>query len=74
MQITCYNFAKEPNSTKQPTGGRNITCTLKDDCSIMHPVFLLNGWQMTDNYVKWGSRYYWIEDIVIKTKDYAEYH
>ena len=74
MQITAYNFAKEPNSTKQPIGGRNITCTLKDDCSIMHPVFLLNGWQMTDNYIKWGSRYYWIEDIVIKTKDHAEYH
>lgn len=74
MQITAYNFAKEPNSTKQPTGGRNITCTLKDDCSIMHPVFLLTGWQMTDNYIKWGSRYYWIEDIVVKTKDHAEYH
>lgn len=74
MQITAYNFAKEPNSTKQPTGGRNITCTLKDDCSIMHPVFLLNGWQMSDNYIKWGSRYYWIEDIVIKSKDHAEYH
>ena len=74
MQITAYNFAKEPNSTKQPIGGRNITCTLKDDCSIMHPVFLLTGWQMSDNYIKWGSRYYWIEDIVVKTKDHAEYH
>ena len=74
MQITAYNFAKEPNSTKQPIGGRNITCVLKDDCSIMHPVFLLNSWQMTDNYIKWGSRYYWIEDIVIKSKDHAEYH
>ena len=75
MQITVYNFSKEPNSTKQPSsGGRNITCTLKDDCSMMHPVFLLNGWNALDNYVKWGSRYFWIEDIIIKSADHAEYH
>lgn len=74
MQIDVYNFAKEPNSTKQPvSGGRTITCTLKDDCSIMRPTFLLNDWQLTDNYLKWGSRYYWIEDIIIKSKDHAEY-
>ena len=75
MTIEVFNFAKEPNSTKQPaSAGRSITCTLKDDCSMMHPVFLLNGWQMTDNYLKWGSRYYFIEDIIIKSKDHAEYH
>ena len=75
MIIEAYNFSKEPNSTKQPSStGRQITCVLKDDCSLMHPVFLLNSWNLTDNYIKWGSRYYWIEDIVIKTKDHAEYH
>ena len=75
MVIECFNFAKEPNSTKVPSAsGRQITCTLKDDCSIMHPVFLLNSWQMTDNYLKWDSRYYWIEDIIIKSADIAEYH
>lgn len=76
MQITVYNFAKEPNSTKQPANGagRTITCVLKEDCSMMSPVFLLNGWQTTDNYVKWGSRYFWIEDIIIKSNDHAEYH
>ena len=75
MQIEIYNFAKEPNSTKQPSsGGRTVTCVLKDDCSLMRPVFLLNSWQMTDNYLKWGSRYYWIDDIVIKSKDHAELH
>lgn len=75
MQIEIFNFAKEPNSTKQPSGqGRVVNCVLKDDCSVMNPVFLLNSWQMTDNYLKWGSRYYWIEDIVIKSKDHAELH
>ena len=76
MQITVYNFAKEPNSTKQPASGagRTINCVLKEDCSMMSPVFLLDGWQTTDNYVKWGSRYFWIEDIIIKSADHAEYH
>lgn len=75
MQIECFNFAKEPNSTKVPlVAGRAVNCVLKDDCSLMQPVFLLNSWQLTDNYLKWGSRYYWIEDIVIKTKNHAEYH
>ena len=75
MQIEIFNFAKEPNSTKQPSAqGRVVNCVLKDDCSVMNPVFLLNSWQMTDNYLKWGSRYYWIEDIVIKSKDHAELH
>ena len=75
MNIECFNFAKEPNSTSQPSGsGRVVSCVLKDDCSIMHPVFLLSSWSMTDNYIKWNSRFYWIEDIVIITNDHAEYH
>lgn len=74
MQIQCYNFAKEPNSTKQPSGaGRSITCYLKDNCSLMHPVFDLTGFNLTDNYLKWGSRYYWIDDIEIISKDRAYY-
>lgn len=77
MDIKVYNFAKEPNSTKQPgsSAGRTIqNIHLKGDCSFMHPVFLLDGWQATDNYVKWGSRYYWIEDMIILSKTQAEYH
>lgn len=75
MVIEAYNFAKEPNSTKIPsTSGRSITCRLKDNVSLMHPVFLLESYQMTDNYIKWGSRYYWIDDIVIVNNSMAEYH
>lgn len=74
MQITAYNFSKEPNSTKQPTTGRDITCVLKNDCSIIRPVFELSGYSLNDNYVKWDNRYYWIEDIVFKTNNIAEYH
>ena len=76
MQITAYTFAKEPNSTKQPSsGGRTINnIHLKDYCSIIHPTFLLDGWNKADNYVVCDNRYYWIEDIIIKSATQAEYH
>lgn len=75
MVIEAFSgFSKKPNSTKQPSGGRSITCTFKDNCSVLNPVFLLNGYNLSDNYVKWGSRYYYIDDIVIVANDLAEYH
>ena len=75
MQITTYNFAKEPNSTKQPAAGGTVhNVVLKEPCSLFHPVFRLNGFSHSDNYVKWGSRYYFIEDIVQVTNSEAEYH
>lgn len=75
MVINVFSgFNKKPNSTKQPTGGRQIVCTLKDNCSILNPVFMLTGYNLADNYVQWGSRYYFINDIVILTNDTAEYH
>lgn len=75
MQITTYNFAKEPNSTKQPAAGGAVhNVVLKEPCSLFHPVFRLNGFSHSDNYVKWGSRYYFIEDIIQVTNSEAEYH
>lgn len=75
MQITTYNFAKEPNSTKQPSSAGTVhNVVLKEPCSLIHPVFRLNDFSHTDNYVKWGSRYYFIEDIVQITNSEAEYH
>lgn len=75
MLITCYSgFSKKPNSTKQPVGGTDKTVTLKEPVSILNPVFILNGYSLSHNYVKWGSRYYFIDDIVIIHNDVAEYH
>lgn len=75
MVIECYSgFSKKPNSTKQPSGGSSKTVRLKDNCSVLNPVFLLNGYDLSHNYVKWGSRYYYIDDIVIVANDLAEYH
>ena len=41
------NFSKRKNSTKQPTGGSTITVTLKDQCSILSPVFILSTLDFT---------------------------
>lgn len=69
------SFQKMINSTKQPSAaGRSITCRLKDNCSVINPIFLLTGYNLSDNYVKWGSRYYFIDDIVIVGNELAEYH
>ena len=44
MTVTFYSgFAKQNNSTKQPTGGTSYDCILKDDCSIIHPRISLGG-------------------------------
>lgn len=75
MVIECYSgFQKKPNSTKQPSGGTTKEVRLKDNCSVLNPVFLLTGYDLSHNYVRWGSRYYYINDIVIVGNDLAEYH
>lgn len=75
MVIEAFSgFQKKINSTKQPTSGRSITVRLKDNCSVLNPVFLLTSYNLSDNYVKWGNRYYFIDDIVITGNELAEYH
>lgn len=76
MQITCYSgFSKKPNSTKQPTGsGTAKTVTLKEPTSVLNPVFILTGYDLSYNYIQWGSRYYFVDDIVIVHNNIAEYH
>lgn len=75
MQITCFSgFSKKPNSTKQPSSGTVKTVTLKEPTSILNPIFILNGYDLSHNYIQWGSRYYYIDDIVIVSNNVAEYH
>lgn len=75
MVIEIYQgFSKKPNSTKQPSGGRNVTVTLKEGCSVLNPIFILNGFNLSDNYIRWGVRYYYVDDIVILHNNVAEYH
>lgn len=73
MQITVYSgFSKRLNSTKQPTGGTTIDCVLKSPTSVVKPTFRITDFNLAWNYVLWGSRYYFVDDIVILTNDIAE--
>lgn len=73
--ITLYKFDKRVNSTKLPTGGTNITIQgLKYPTSIYQPVFLLSNVNDDYNYVKWGSRYYWVNNVIRTNATQCEYH
>jgi len=75
MILTIYkNFSKRQNSTKQPTGGTQHDVYLKDACSILHPVFLIDGVDTSDNYCQWEGRYYFIDDIVLNNRNIYELH
>lgn len=67
-------FSKKINSTKRPTGGRAVTVRLKEPTSVLSPVFLINNYNLAENYVQWGNRYYFVDDIVIVGNELAEYH
>ena len=75
MNITCYSgFSKKPNSTKQPSGGTDKSVVLKNPTSVLNPVFIIEGYNLSWNYIKWGVRYYYVDDIVIVHNNIAEYH
>lgn len=75
MQILLFSgFSKEENSTKQPSGGTAVTCYLKDNTSVVHPVFVLDRTDFSINYVQWGSRYYFVDDIVSIRNTTIELH
>ena len=75
ISITVYSgFKKNINSLKVPTGGTTINATLKAPTSEMTPTFLLSGFNLSWNYIKWGDTYYYVHDIVIVSNTQAEYH
>ena len=43
MVLTVYNFSKDKNSTKIPaSGGTDHNISLKENCSVTNPIFILN--------------------------------
>lgn len=75
MQITIFSgFSKEHNSTAQPSGGTPVNCFLKDDTSLINPVFVLEAANFSINYVQWGSRYYFVDDVVSIRNGAMELH
>lgn len=74
MQITVYSgFSKRINSTKQPSGGQAINVVLKQPTSVINPHFVITGFDTSWNYIQWGNRYYFVDDIVILSNTQAEY-
>lgn len=55
------NFSKRINSTKQPTGGTDVNVLLKDQCTILNPVFELNTLDFSINYVQAFGNYYFCD-------------
>lgn len=74
MDIIVYSgFSKPINSTKRPSGGQTISVFLKHPTSVVNPTFRITGFNTAWNYVQWGSRYYYVRDIIIMTETQAEY-
>lgn len=66
MDILFYNLSKRENSTLRPSGaGDSRSVLLKEDTSIYNPTFIMADDVTEYNYCQWGSRYYYIRDIVV---------
>lgn len=75
MELIIYdNFSKEVNSTKQPTGGTTVNVVMKENTSILNPVFMIDGVNLNANYCKFNNRYYFINDIVLNNNNIYELH
>ena len=62
--LTIYTFSKRHNSTKQPTGGTDITVNLEGGSDLLTPTFLLNSASIPSfNYMKFDNRYYSVTGI-----------
>ena len=77
MTIKVYSgFSKLKNSTKQPTGGTDVSAVLKAPCGILNPVFEISSGYSGVNYVyvaSW-SRYYFVTECEYITNDIIRLH
>ena len=55
-------FSKRKNSTKRPTGGTEVDVKLKDNCSILNPLFECQNVPANVNYIYCADfgRYYYV--------------
>ena len=64
MEVLFYNMGKRKNSTALPGAeSESMEVKLKNGCSMLSPIFLLNAESFGYNYCKFNDRYYWIDDI-----------
>lgn len=72
------NSSPQNQVTKQVSSTQPVDCALKQDCSILRPVFIVNGVNITSfNYAQvadFGGRYYFITDIITLNENTLEVH
>lgn len=68
------DFTKRKNSTKQPAGGQQINCVLKEDTSLLRPVFILDQAIANYSYVQAFGNYYFVSDVVNLDAHRCEVH
>lgn len=69
------NFNKRKNSTKQATSGTTLAVKLKDECSIINPIFQSATMPANTNYIyvaDW-NRYYFVTNVVYITNTIKEF-
>lgn len=68
MIVQFGTTSKRVNSTEQPTMTASYNCVLKEGCSIINPVIIIDrkvvGHSYNTAYIADFGRYYWIRDIV----------
>lgn len=72
--LTWSGFSKRRNSTKQPTAGTSVTCTLKENCSIDSPVFLLATSDTSINYIQAFGEYFFVTNKIFLANGLMEIH
>lgn len=74
MRAVFYSFSKRRNSTAAPAEGTELEITLKNGCSFLSPIFLLNSDSFQFNYCSFDGRFYWVNDIVSLRNNLFEVH
>lgn len=63
--VSFGNFTKRKNSTARPASlAAAVSVALKENTSIDAPTFRLTAPSFDYNYCQWGSRYYFVTDVV----------
>lgn len=66
------DFSKRKNSTKQPTGGTEVTAYLKDTTGVLNPTVVLHAYVpggAVYAYIPDFNRYYFIDNIIYDSPD-----
>ena len=82
VEISIGKITKRINSTKKLADNnfaiKDLAVLLKDPCSMTSPTFQIsrNNFPTAGfyNYAKWGSWYYWIDDIIYLSDGIVEVH